>query len=137
MSVRLGLNGKLYVGTAGSQANTELDNAKDVTITLDKAMADTSRRSGGGWRSQKPTLKNCAIEFVMFDDPADGNLATIRDAFLNDTTISLWARDAATGEGPDADFNVAQFNRNESLEEGIQYNVRCVVDTDLRVPTWS
>ena len=135
--IPLGLDGELHIGTAGSQATAELENCKDVNITMDKATADTSRRKGQGWKSVKGTLKSLAIEFTMLDDTTDMDLATVRAAYLNNTLIALWAKDHATGEGPDADFEVTQFSRDESLTEAIVYKVKCEASDENRAPTWS
>lgn len=137
MAERMSLDGKLYYGTAGSQAATELTNVQDVTLTLEKAMADTSRRAGAGWETSKGTLKSMSIEFTMIDDSTDAALAAIKDAWLNNTLLAFYAKDAASGEGPDADFDVVTFNRNEALREAITYSVTIKAAYDTRAPTWS
>jgi len=136
--IRLGLDGKLFVGTAGSQAATEFDAAKDVTVEMDKGSADTSRRKSGGWRSKKGTLKELAIEITVPNDSNDPNIATFRDAFMNNTGVSLWARDHASGNGPDADFHVMKFGRGENLEDAQEYTIRCeATDEYGRNPDWN
>ena len=82
MSVRLGLDARLYYGAAGSGASTELTNVKDLTLNLEKAEADVMTRANQGWRATVGTLKDASIEFQMVWDTADAGFSAIRQAFL-------------------------------------------------------
>jgi hypothetical protein len=68
MSIRLGMQAKLYHGTAGASATTELTNVKDVTLNLETGEADISVRASQGWRATVATLKNGSVEFSMLWD---------------------------------------------------------------------
>jgi len=135
--VRIGLEGKLYYGTAGSQASTEITKCKDVTIEMEANMADISSRASDGWRSKKPTLRDLAIEFDIVWSDGDAVATALRNAFVNGTAISLYAKDYDSGAGPDCDFYVARFGRNEPLEEGMSVPVRCEFTDENRGFTWS
>lgn len=120
---RLGMNAKFYFGAAGAMAATEIGNARDVTITLDKGEADVTTRANGGWRATAGTLKSCTIEWEMLWQPSDPAFAAIRSAYLTDDLVALMPLDSADGEGPDADFSITNFSRSEPLEEGIKVSV--------------
>jgi hypothetical protein len=119
----LGMNAKLYYGVAGATAATEMGNVKDVTLTLEAGEADVTTRANLGWRATAPTLRECTAEFEMVWDPADAGFAAIKNAFLTAGLIALKVLDQAGGQGPDGDFAITSFSRNEALEEAITVSV--------------
>jgi len=135
--VRIGLDGKLFYGAAGAQGATEMDTVKNVELVLEKDMADGSRRKSKGWKSNRGTLKNMKIEFDVPNASDDPHKSTVLQASLNDDLVALWARDHATGEGPDADFEVASWGRSEQLPDTQMIHVVCEVSDEKRTPTWS
>jgi len=119
----LGMNAKLYYGAAGSSAATEMGNVKDVTLTLEAGEADVTTRANSGWRATAPTLRECTVEFEMVWDPTDAGFTAIKNAFLSAGLIALKVLDQAAGQGPDGDFAITSFSRNEALEEAITVSV--------------
>ena len=47
--IPLGMNAKLYFGSAGVIATSEIDNAIDVTLSLEADSADVTTRGNKGW----------------------------------------------------------------------------------------
>jgi len=125
----LGMNAKIYYGTAGSTANTELSNVRDVTVTLEAGEADVTTRANDGWRATAPTLKECTVEFEMVWKTTDAGFTAIKSAFLNNTTIALLVLSESGGEGMDGDFSITNFSRNEALEEAITVSVTAKLAT--------
>ena len=119
----LGMNAKLYYGAAGSSASTEMGNVKDVTLTLEAGEADVTTRANQGWRATAPTLRECTAEFEMVWDPTDAGFSAIKNAFLTAGLVALKILDQAGGQGPDGDFAITSFSRNEALEEAITVSV--------------
>ena len=119
----LGMNAKLYYGAAGATAATEMGNVKDVTLTLEAGEADVTTRANQGWRATVPTLRECTVEFEMVWDPADAGFTAIKTAFLTAGLIALKVLDETGGQGPDGDFAITSFSRNEALEEAITVSV--------------
>jgi len=119
----LGMNAKIYYGTAGSTASYELSNVRDVTVTLEAGEADVTTRANDGWRATAPTLKECTVEFEMVWKTTDAGFTAIKNAFLNNTTIALLVLSESGGEGMDGDFSITNFSRNEALEEAITVSV--------------
>jgi len=67
MSVKLGLEAKLYfcvAGIGGTPTWVELTNVKNVTLNLQKGEADVTTRANNGWKATAGTLKEEAGEFV-------------------------------------------------------------------------
>ena len=119
----LGMDAKLYHGAAGTTAATEMGNVKDVTLTLEAGEADVTTRANAGWRATAPTLRECTVEFEMVWDPTDAGFTAIKNAFLSAGLIALKVLDQAAGQGPDGDFAITSFSRNEALEEAITVSV--------------
>jgi hypothetical protein len=119
----LGMNAKLYYGTAGGPANTEMTNVRNVTLNLDAGEADVTTRANQGWRATAPTLRECSVEFEMVWDPADAGFAAVKNAYLTNGLIALKVLDKAGGQGPDGDFSITSFSRSEELEEAITVSV--------------
>jgi hypothetical protein len=137
MSIRLGMEAKLYYGPAGSTATTELTNVKDVTLNLETGEADVTTRGNQGWRATVATLKNGSVEFEMIWDTGDAGFTAIREAYFNNTAIALAILDGESGEGLDADFSITNFTRNEPLEEAITVSVTAKPTYSTRAPAWA
>jgi len=136
MSIKLGMEAKLYYGAAGATATTELTNVKDVTLNLESGEADVTTRGNSGWRATVGTLKTGSVEFEMIWDSADPGFAAIKDAYFNNTPIALAILDGAGGEGLDADFSITNFSRKEALEEAITVSVTAKPTYSTRAPAW-
>ncbi len=136
MSVKLGMNAKLYYGTAGSRATSELRNTKDVTLNLETGEADVTTRGNQGWRAKVATLKDGSVEFEMVWDTADAGFTAIQQAWFNSSPIAFCILDGENGHGLDADFVVTNFSRKEPLEEAITVSVTIKPTYSTRAPAW-
>jgi len=136
MSIKLGMEAKLYYGAAGATATTELTNVKDVTLNLESGEADVTTRANAGWRATVGTLKTGSVEFEMIWDSDDAGFAAIKDAYFNNEPIALAILDEAGGEGLDADFSITSFSRKEALEEAITVSVTAKPTYSTRAPAW-
>ena len=102
----LGMNAKVYQGPEGTDLASldEMDNVKDVSLTLEAGEADVTTRANQGWGT-----------------PA------IKTAFLSSTPLRLAVLTgdvAASGtEGPLGDFSITNFSRDEPLEDAVMTNV--------------
>jgi hypothetical protein len=136
MSIKLGMEAKLYYGAAGATATSELTNVKDVTLNLESGEADVTTRANAGWRATVGTLKTGSVEFEMIWDSDDLGFTAIKDAYFANTPIALAILDEAGGEGLDADFSITSFSRKEALEEAITVSVTAKPTYSTRAPAW-
>ena len=133
--VKIGLECKLYRGTAGATAATEVKKVGDVTITLDKGEADVTTRDSNGWKQLRGTLKELSAEFNIKHDPTDATYLAFQDSYLNGTQLSLFFSDG-DGNGPEADCEVFSFGEDQPLD-GAVVNKVTVKPTDAgRAPIW-
>ena len=126
----LGMNAGLYQGAAGETdpaLMTEVDNVRDVTLSLEAGEADITTRGNSGWRATAPTLRECSVEFQMVWRPGDAVFDAIKAAFLSAGTVALAVLDQKRtvigAQGPLGDFAITNFSRNEALEEAIVADV--------------
>lgn len=144
MGVRLSINAVLYIDELANLVTPtwdEVKDIKDVTLNLEKAEADVSRRGGGGWGADVGTLKRGSIDFNMVNNPDDPRYAQLLDSFLNGTPINVAVMDGpiatAGSQGFRALMEVMKFTRNEPLEDALGVDVTLKPtyhDTD--VPEW-
>jgi hypothetical protein len=125
----LGMNAKIYIGETGDEVAdmSVMDNCSDVTLSMDRGEADITTRANQGWRSMVGTLRECSVEFKQIWKPGDANFESIKDAFLNSTTVELAVldgdKDTVGSQGPKGSFSITGFKRNEPLEEAITIDV--------------
>ena len=136
MALKLGMDAKLYYGTAGTTANNVIDNVTNVTLSLSKAEADVTTRGNNGWRATVATLKDAEISFSMVWDTEDAAFTAIKNSYINDTAIAMLVLDEEGGQGLDADCMVGNFTRNEDLEDAIRVDVTIKPTYSTRAPSW-
>jgi hypothetical protein len=135
MAYKLGLDAKIFHGTAGQQASTEMTNVTDVTLNLETGEADITTRAAEGWRITAATLKEASVEFEMIWDTEDSGFNAIQQAYFANSALSLFVSDG-DGNGLDADFVVTSFSRSEPLEEALKVSVTCKPTLVSRAPSW-
>src|SRR4051812_18972926 len=83
-TTRLGLEAVLYrnSGTYNVPVLVPLDNAKDVTLNMEKGNADISSRGGGSWKAVVGVLKDASVDFTLIWNTSDANFTAIKNAFL-------------------------------------------------------
>jgi len=127
-----GWEGKLYYGTAGAQASTELTNAKDVTVNGEGADADVTTKACGGFKLTAMGLIDASIDFDMVWDITDAAFSTLQNAWLNRTPIAFAA--LLDGHGLDADCAVMKFSKNEPVGDVITASVSVKPTRSSRAP---
>jgi len=141
MAIVLGYNAKIYYqtdGVGGSAGWVELTNATDVTINLSKGEADVTTRANVGWRATVGTLKDLSVSWSMVWDDADPGFTAIKNAFLAEPgVIGLRVYVSAGGDGPEADFDIVNFTRNEQLAEALTVDVEAKITYSATPPVWN
>jgi AMMECR1 domain-containing protein len=131
MAIKLGLDGKLWIGVppsgSGSTTYNLVENARSVSLSLESAEADVTTRGNAGWRANVPTLKDATVEFEMIYDSGDARFGEIQSAFLDNEDLDVKVLDGGEahtdGEGLVARCRVTTFSINQALEEAITVSV--------------
>ena len=108
-NVKMGFEGLLYYGAAGSTAATLLENTRDITVTYDVERGDTTVRGDSSVppiKTADVTARMVNIEFVMINDITDTAFAALKTACAAGTGVALRGKDYASGSGPDADYTL-------------------------------
>jgi len=106
-NTKMAFEGLLYYGTAGSTADTLIENAREKTFKLDKETGDTSVSGDGtgpSVNSSRVTALSCSIEWSMVNRADDTTLTALLTAAAAGTPVALRGKDYSSGKGPDMDF---------------------------------
>jgi len=122
MSINRGLDAKLYRGTAGSTAATEVKNVRDLNYDSEWTEEDISTR-GSTFELSAATMQKVAVNWEMLADDADVDLDAIRAAHESRTVLAFKIVDKAGGKGIDADWIVVKCARKQGLKGVITYDV--------------
>ena len=122
MSINRGLDAKLYRGTAGSTAATEVKNVRDLNYDSEWSEEDISTR-GSTFELSAATMQKVSVNWEMLADDADVDLDAIRSAHETRTPLAFKIIDKAGGKGIDADFVVSKCARKQGLKGVITYDV--------------
>ena len=142
MSIKLGLNAKLYRNTGDypTPVWAEMPNVKDLTLNLETGSADVTTRGNGGWRATLATLKEGTVEFESVWDADDEGFAALRQAYFSNGTVEVAVMDGditvAGTEGLRAMMSVTNFSRNEPLEEAITASISLKPAYAVNPPEW-
>ena len=137
MAIKLGLDAKLFRGTAGTQGNIEVTNVKDVSLSLESGEADVTTRKAKGWKLSVATLKEASLEITILYDTEDEDFIAFKEAYVSNTPISLFVTDGdTTAHGLDADFSVTGFTVDQPLEEAVTVKVTAKPTASDRAPVW-
>ena len=137
MAIIIGLDAKLFRGTAGTQGTIEVTNVKDVSLRLESGEADVTTRKSKGWKLSIATLKEASLEITILYDTEDEDFLAFKEAYFSNTPISLFVTDGdTTAHGLDADFSVTGFTVDQPLEEAVTVKVTAKPTASDRAPVW-
>lgn len=134
---RMGYEGVLYIGTAGTQATTQLVCATDIDYTNDLEMGETTCRGDGTSvpiKSEKPSCISAEITFKVLNTVGVAALATLLAAARTPSPLAIYYKDAASGKGFDGDMNI-KVKLNTPLKGEQTYEFTCTVNDESRTPS--
>lgn len=103
----MGYQAKLYYGTAGSSAATQVTKARDIQYSFSHDMGETTSRGDGSSipiECKAPVLKKLdSLTWTMVDSAADTVLTALRSAANTATCLALKVIDRSSGYGFDGD----------------------------------
>lgn len=139
MAIITGDDCALYYGTAGSTADTLVENIKDLTLNLKSNETDVTTRGSNGWKQYKQTFKEGSVTFDILWDTDDAFFTALKSAFLNKTLVSMLVLDqpiASGGQGLDADMMISEFTEDQPLEDAVRASVVVKPGKGTRAPSW-
>jgi len=108
MATKMGFEGKIYYGVAGSTASTEITNSRDITYTISSSKAPTTVRGSSGvpLKTERVVELAVSIEWQMTNDTTDTTLAALRTAAAAGSEVALRTKDYSSGKGFDGDVTL-------------------------------
>src|SRR6188768_2171758 len=103
---RIGLEGKLYWGAAGSTGSTELTIVRDASYKFDPDKADVADRASI-INYKRVTGVSFTLDFETNNDDSNTFVAAARAAAAAGTLIAFRTRDKTSGWGVDGDFSIS------------------------------
>jgi len=106
---RMGFEGRIYRGTAGSTAATEMRSATDVSSTITPKKASTTTRGAGTappMETERVVSIGESIEFTLLNKSGETHVDALRGAAAAATPVSLRLKDYAAGKGFDGDVTL-------------------------------
>lgn len=106
MAKKMGFEGVLYYGAAGSTASTQITNRRDVNINTETEKGDTTTAGAGSSvpiGTSRVSRVNISIEWTMLEDASDTTLEALKVAAAAGSPVALRTKDYAAGKGFDGD----------------------------------
>ncbi len=106
---RMGFEGRIYRGTAGSTGATEMQTATDVTYNISPDKAPSYGRGAGTTpplKTERVVAIGMSVEFTLLNKSGESHLATLRAAAAAATPIALRLKDYSSGAGFDGDVTL-------------------------------
>lgn len=136
MTKRMGYEGKLYYGTAGSTASTELTIVRDLSYKFEPDKADVSDR-GSITNLMDVAGISFSIEFEINNQDSNAFVALARAAAATGGAMAFRTRDKTSGWGVDGDFIVSE-DESQALRDAQRLKFTLdPTDKEGRIPTWS
>lgn len=132
---RVGFEGKLLWGPAGSTGTTELTIARDVSYKFDPSLADVSDRASI-IEYQRTAMVKFSLEFECNNDDSNAFVAAARVAAAAGGTMAFRTRDKTSGWGCDGDFAIA-LDESQALKDAQRIKVVASPNNDTRAISWS
>lgn len=141
MATKLGIKCKIYHGTAGTQAATLLKFAQDATTTIEREEHDATVKDIDDLELIVAGIKKFSFDFKLVYDPADTSFIALQTAFLANTPVAFLILDGlkatAGTQGPDGDFYITKFQRNEEVKGLMTYDVSIKPALTSRTVVWA
>lgn len=103
---KMGFEGLIYYGAAGSTASGQLTNSQDITVSYDNEEGATTVRGSGSAvpiNTSRVTAKTVSIEWTMLVKSDDTYLEALRTAEAAGTPVAIRLKDYSAGKGFDGD----------------------------------
>lgn len=138
-TIKRGFEGKVYIGTAGSTASTQLTERTDITYNINNERAESTAAGDGSTVPLKTEEVVCvAVEmsWSMIYNTEDTNIATMIDAATAGDTVAVkFIRHASDTKAFDGDCSL-DFGTALFLKENQKFEVSAVPSRLLRAPVF-
>src|SRR5687767_4149335 len=106
---KMGFEGEIFYGPAGTTGPTKITNSRDITETFDTGEGETTVRGVGTSppiETSRVTSRKYGIEWQMVYKSDDTTLLALIAAAVAGNPVAIRTKSFATGKGYDGDMNV-------------------------------
>ena len=106
---KMGFEGLIYYGVAGSTAGVQITNSRDITETFDHGTGNTTVRgdsSAPPIETERVTSRKYGLDWQMTYKSDDTTLLALIAAAAAGNPVAIRTKSFATGKGYDGDMNV-------------------------------
>lgn len=136
-NTKMGFEGLLYYGVAGSTAATQITNARDITIGYTLEKGDTTVRGDGSGpvvNGARVTAIDHTLSFQCVNKADDTTLTALLTAAAAGTPVALRGIDYTAGKGPDMDY-ILEVSKGQPYKGEQTIDFTCTpTDEATRVP---
>jgi len=113
MSTKMGFEGEIYYGVAGSTAAIKITNSRDIQYNSEPDKGDTTVRGSGSSppiKTERVSAIGITIEWTMLNKTDDTTLEALRVAAYAGNEVAIRTKDYASGKGFDGDVTLSIQN---------------------------
>lgn len=122
---KMGWEGELFYGVAGSTAATKITNCRDESYNIEKEYGETTTRGDGSAppiETQTCVARRVTITWTMINKPADTTLTALLAAAVAGTAVAIRTKSYSSGTGFDGDCEVsANWSKPFKGEQTIEF----------------
>lgn len=114
---KMGFEGQLYYGAAGSQASTLITNRRDITYKIGKETGETTTAGNGSAPpigTARVTKRTVSIEWTMLEKSNDAQLEALKAAAAAGNPVAIRTKSFSTGKGFDGDC-ILEFDHGKPI----------------------
>jgi len=132
---KMGFEGLIYYGTAGSTAATLISNSRDISETYETEDGDTTVRGSSGIPigTARVTRLNYSLEWTMLNKSSDSTLTALRTAAATGAPVAIRTLDHSGSVGFDGDM-IVKMTKGKPLQGEQTFNFSGVPNDDNRAP---
>lgn len=134
---RMGFEGKIYYGVAGTTASTEITNTQDINYDFSTERGSTLERGDGNSPPidcESVTVRKVSLGFKMLNKDSDTTLAALLAAAYGGMPVAIRTKDKAAGKGFDGDC-VLEVKHGKPIKGEQVFDFTAVPNDDQRTPS--
>jgi hypothetical protein len=134
---KMGFEGQLFYGTAGSTAATQVTNCRDISYNVDIETGETTTRGDGSAppiKTERVTGRMVDLSWQMLNKTTDTTLTALIAAAVAGTPVAIRTKSYSSGLGFDGDV-ILKFKLNKPLKGEQTYDWTATPNDDNRAPS--
>ncbi len=140
LAKRMGFEGLIYQGSAGSTAATQMTNIRDITESFGTETGDTTVRGDGSSppiTTKRVTGRTYSLKFNMTEKSDDTSLAALKVAAAAGSPVAIRTKSYTSGTGIDMDMVITAVENGKPLKGEATLDFTLEPNDDNRTPQFN